>query len=126
MGTLDGLRNTAKAIVDTFGTSVTLTSHSTLAYTVSTGVPTATTATTTVKAVVVRQSDEDPSAFAESARTGRWTDARVIVAASDLSTKPDTDDTVTIDGDIYRIIDVKTERGTDQAVVYDMSLRLSG
>jgi hypothetical protein len=124
MGTLDGLRGTAKSIIDTFGTSVTITrvtpddnARGHPNYNVLAGTQAETTSDTTVKGVVdLFRSHEVGDGIRTSDRT-------LLVAASAISYAPDVDDRVTIGSDTYRIVRNNVIQATDQAAVYELAIR---
>lgn len=120
MGVLDGLRAVADGVLGTFGTDVTLTTHSTLTYTVSTGTPGSTTASSTVPAVVTSWK------WHERRPEIRETDMKLILAAADVDARPDVDDTVTLNSKLYRIVDVRDVRATDQSALYICNIRYDG
>jgi hypothetical protein len=117
MGTLDGLRSTAKSLMDVFGTSVTVTRVTPGTYKPLTGQQAETTTATTLNAVV------DMYRSFELSDQIRAADRKLLVAASDVTFLPDVDDRVTISGDAYRIMSVNVMQGTDQAVVYELQIR---
>ena len=117
MGTLDGLRTVARSITDQFGTTATFTARTPGRYDIQDGAQTTAAATTTVKGVRSRF-----KAY-ELDNSVRSSDLKFIFGASNLTTPPDVDDSVTIDGEVYRLVDIITTHGTDLDVLYTMQLR---
>jgi len=118
MGVLDGpLRAVSKTVIDTFGTAGTLTHRTEGAYNVTTGTSTPTTSTTAVNGTL---SDYSANERGDGIRA---TDLKFTIPAASVTTAPDPDDTVTIDGTVYQVVDVRPTYSGDQVAIYELQLR---
>lgn len=107
----------AEQLIGDYGTSIVLT-HKVTAYAPSTGVMTTTETTQAVKGVVRRFSS-------------RWWgnasvqlgDLEVMLAANTLTNDPVTGDLVTIDGQVYSIVEVSRQLAQDAKVGWVLQVR---
>lgn len=119
MGLLDGpLRAVSKTILDTFGTSVTLTRVVPGTYDPEDGDWAATTTTTTVNGRL------DDHMAHELTGEIRATDQKLTIPAIDVTTEPKIGDRVTVGTDIYGVVNVRTILATDSAAIYALAIRL--
>ena len=120
MGLLDApLRDVAKTLMDTFGTSVTVTIVSQGGYDAEAGVqPDESTTATALKGYLgtynIKQVD------GKSIKMG---DRPLYVAAKDLATAPEPDDRVIVGSDTYRVVSPAQIQATDEVALYVLQLR---
>ena len=119
MGLLDGaLRAVSKTVLDTFGTSVTVTRVVRSAYDPEDGDWTETTTAVTLNGRL------DEHMVYELTDEIRATDQKLTVPAIDLSFVPGVADRVTIGSDTYGVVNVKQTLATDSAAIYELAIRL--
>lgn len=118
VGPLDlPMQRVATALIgQVFGDNVTLTYNTAGSYSTSTGVATPTTSTATVKAMVESYTLDELNDFVERR------DLRVTIPAAGL-TVPKPDDTVTIGGDVYQIVSVRSHYADFLASSYTLQVR---
>jgi len=112
MSFYDDMQNTVAELLDEFGITVTLT-HKTMSHNVSTGVSTPTTSTQTPKGIVksYREDQIDGTLIKRG-------DNLVVLDASELTTAPTIDDTITVGSTVYTIVNVDTKEPTDTPLAY--------
>jgi hypothetical protein len=117
MALADSLSKVAVNILDALGGDVTVRFVTAGAYDTSDGTIAETTEDTVVKGVV-----EDVS-LAETNELIQSGDRRLIVAADDVATAPETKDRVVISSVSYQIIEVKTIEQDNTAITHELILR---
>lgn len=119
MGRLDRpLRKVAQTVLKQFGTDVTFTSSTPGGYDPATGtVSDAATSSYTVKG---RLDEYQARELNDTIQVG---DRRLTIAAADVNTAPDVNDSVTVAGVAYDIVRVENVMGTDENVYYVLQLR---
>lgn len=111
------LRKVARAVLATFGTSVTVRRVSGTAYNTATGTMTPTTSDTVLKARIDEYRDRELS---DTIHAG---DRKVTIAAVDLAFTPTVDDRLVIASVEYDIIRVQPELATDLAAIHVLQVR---
>ena len=117
MGLADSLSKVAVNIMAAVGGDVTVRFVSAGAYNTADGTIAESTSDTEVKGVV-----EDVS-LAETNELIQSGDRRLIVAADDFATAPETKDRVVISSVSYQIIEVKTIEQDNTAITHELILR---
>jgi len=118
MGLLDApLRNVAKSLLNTFGTSVTFRLVTPGSYDTTTGTQKPTETNTTVKGTLAAYTNHERG---DSIQLG---DRKLFVAASALTVTPTTDDQIVIDSSVYRIVRNNVTYATDQAAIFELQIR---
>lgn len=119
------LRKVARAVLRTFGTTVTVRRVTAAAYNTATGTMTPTISDTVVKARIDEYTDRELG-FSVATQAGqliRAGDRKVTIAAADLSFTPSVDDQVVIAAVEYEIIRVQPELATNQAAIHVLQVR---
>jgi hypothetical protein len=114
--------DTAAELLEEFGQSVTLTSKTSGAYSVSTGTAAVTTSTQTVSAVVLDYGSRDIDGTLIRAGDKRLLMAPQTTAGVDL-TAPVVDDIVAVGGTTYTIKGIKTISPAGTVVLFDCNIR---
>ena len=119
MGILDGpLRAVSKTILDTFGTSLTVTQVVESSYDPEDGNWTETTTSVTVYGRL------DEHMAHELTDDIRATDQKLTVPAIDMTFEPSVNDRVTVGSDVYSVVNVRKTLATDSAAIYELAIRL--
>jgi hypothetical protein len=118
MADLDSaLRNIAKKVLDTFGTSITYRRILVGDYSTTTGAPVKTEIDKTIKG---RLDEYKQHEIGDTVEVG---DRKLTIAASDLSYEPSSEDQVLIGTNLYRIVSVKSPQATDDAAMHVCQIR---
>ena len=118
MSVLDSpLRQVAKTVINRCGMDVTVQTIARATYNVTAGQSTLTTTTTSLKGLL---SEYHTREIGDAIKAG---DRKLEIAASLLSTAPDTEDRVVIGSAIYRIVRVITHWAGGAAALYECQLR---
>lgn len=112
------LRKVAQTVLRKFGTDVTFTHSTPGTYDPATG----TAADPATTSVTVKGRIDDYRAR-ELSDTVRATDKKLSIAAADLDSAPDVDDSVTVAGSVYDIVRVEPVMATDLDALYVIQLR---
>lgn len=117
MGLAQSLEKVAGNVIDALGADVTIRYVTGGAYDTSDGTITETTSDTAIKGVVqgIRQNEVNDLVQAS--------DKRLIVAAKELATAPETKDRVVISSIVHQIIEVQTIDQDNTAITYELILR---
>ena len=117
MGLAQSLEKVAGNVIDALGADVTIRYVTGGAYDTSDGTITETTSDTAIKGVVqgIRQNEVNDLVQAS--------DKRLIVAAKELETAPETKDRVVISSVVHQIIEVQTIDQDNTAITYELILR---
>ena len=119
MGLLDGpLRAVSKTILDTFGTSLTVTQTTPGVYDPEDGNWAVTTTAVTVNG---RLDDHKAHELTDEIRA---TDQKLTLPAIDLSFEPGVGDTVTVGAAVYGVVNVSKTLATDSAAIFELAIRL--
>lgn len=113
---------TAAELLEEFGQSVTLTSKTSGAYSVSTGTAAVTTSTQTVSVVALDYGSKDIDGTLIKAGDKRLLMAPQTTAGDNL-TAPAVDDTVTVGSTVYTIKGIKTLSPAGTVVLFDCNIR---
>lgn len=114
--------DTAAELLEEFGQSITLTSKTSGAYSVSTGTTAVTTSTQTVSAVVLDYGSKDIDGTLIRAGDKRLLMAPQTTAGDDL-TAPVVDDTVAVGSTTYTVKGIKTLSPSGTVVLFDCNIR---
>ena len=112
------LRKVAQTVLHTFGTTVIFTHSTPGSYDPATGIA----ANPSTTSVSVKGRIDDYRAR-ELNDTIRATDRKLTIAAADLASVPDVDDTVTVAGSVYDIVRIDPVMATDLDALYVIQLR---
>tara|TARA_Y100000004_G_C8871864_1_gene393667 strand:- start:559 stop:915 length:357 start_codon:yes stop_codon:yes gene_type:complete len=117
MGLAQSLEKVAGNVIDALGADVTIRYVTGGAYDTSDGTITETTSDTAIKGVVqgIRQNEVNDLVQAS--------DKRLIVAAKELETAPETKDRVVISSVVHQIVEVQTIDQDNTAITYELILR---
>ena len=117
MALADSLRKAASKVTGKLGADVTIRYVTGGAYDTSDGTITETTSDTAIKGVLqgIRQGEVNDLIQAS--------DKRLIVAAKELTTAPETKDRVVIGGVVHQIIGVETTEQDNTAITHELILR---
>ena len=118
MSLATSLLKTAKKVVSKFGGDVTVRYVSAGAYNATAGTVTETTSDTDTKGVL---EDVNVREVNELIQAG---DKRLIVAADDLPSAPETKDRVVISTVVHQIVRVETTEQDNTAITYELILRV--
>ena len=118
MSLATSLVKTAKKVVSKFGGDVTVRYVSAGTYNATAGTVTETTSDTDTKGVL---QDVSVSEVNELIQAG---DKRLIVAADDLPSAPETKDRVVISTVVHQIVRVVTQEQDNTAITYELILRV--
>lgn len=117
MGILDGLSSTVGNLLTTFGQQVTLRTYTEVFDPVA-GTNTLTASDAAVRALVEDYPASDTKGGEVSGDGIVRGDKKVTIAASAVSTAPDTETDVVIGGTVFSLLKVDTQHGTDDALMY--------
>ena len=117
MGLAQSLEKVAGNVIDSLGADVTIRYVTAGSYDTSDGTIAETTSDTAIKGVVqaIRQNEVNDLVQAS--------DKRLIVAAKELATAPETKDRVVISSVVHQIVEVQTVDQDNTAITYELILR---
>ena len=111
------VRRIASNVVRKFGQSITLTQRVTGAFTPATNSVAVTETALTVNAILAEVRADEIQGQVQSG------DMKVVVAAKDLTNKPETGWRMTISSEVYEVVAVKTDFSGEQAALYTLIAR---
>ena len=111
------LRQAAKQVIRTFGLDVTVQAISRATYNITAGQSTLTATSTSLKGLL---SEYHGREIRDAIKAG---DRKLEIAASELSTAPDTEDRVVIGSATYRIVSVRGHYSGEQVTLWELQLR---
>lgn len=117
MGLAQSLEKVAGNVIDALGADVTIRYVTAGSYNTTTGAITETTSDTAIKGVVQAISQREVNDLIQAS------DKRLIVAAKELATAPETKDRVVISTVVHQIIQVQTVDQDNTAITYELVLR---
>ena len=117
MGLAQSLEKVAGNVIDALGADVTIRYVTAGTYNTTTGAITETTSDTAIKGVVEAISQREVNDLVQAS------DKRLIVAAKELATAPETKDRVVISTVVHQIIQVRTVDQDNTAITYELVLR---
>jgi|TARA_Y100000004_G_C8639983_1_gene296584 hypothetical protein len=117
MGLAQSLEKVASNVIDALGADVTIRYVTAGTYNTTTGAITETTSDTAIKGVVEAISQREVNDLVQAS------DKRLIVAAKELATAPETKDRVVISSVVHQIIQVQTIDQDNTAITYELVLR---
>jgi hypothetical protein len=117
MALSSSLRKVAKKVVSKFGGDVTVRIVAAGSYNTTTGAITETETDSTIKGVL---SDVSLREVNELIQAG---DKRLLIAASAVTTAPETKDRIVISSVVHQVIQVNTIEQANSAIVYELILR---
>ena len=117
MGLAQSLEKVASNVIDALGADVTIRYVIAGTYNTTTGAITETTSDTAIKGVVEAISQREVNDLVQAS------DKRLIVAAKELATAPETKDRVVISSVVHQIIQVQTIDQDNTAITYELVLR---
>ena len=117
MGLAQSLEKVASNVIDALGADVTIRYVTAGSYNTTTGAITETTSDTAIKGVVEAISQREVNDLVQAS------DKRLIVAAKELATAPETKDRVVISSVVHQIIQVQTIDQDNTAITYELVLR---
>ena len=117
MGLAQSLEKVADNVIEALGADVTIRYVSAGSYNTTTGVIAETESDTDIKGVVQNISQSEVNELIQAS------DKRLIVAAKELDTAPETKDRVVISSVVYQIIEVQTVDHDNTAITYELVLR---
>ena len=117
MGLARSLEKVASNVIDALGADVTIRYVTAGTYNTTTGAITETTSDTAIKGVVEAISQREVNDLVQAS------DKRLIVAAKELATAPETKDRVVISSVVHQIIQVQTIDQDNTAITYELVLR---
>ena len=117
MGLAQSLEKVAGNVIDALGADVTIRYVTAGSYNTTTGAITETTSDTAIKGVVQAISQREVNDLIQAS------DKRLIVAAKELATAPETKDRVVISTIVHQIIQVQTIDQDNTAITYELVLR---
>ena len=117
MGLAQSLEKVAGNVIDALGADVTIRYVTAGSYNTTTGAITETTSDTAIKGVVQAISQREVNDLIQAS------DKRLIVAAKELETAPETKDRVVISTVVHQIIQVQTVDQDNTAITYELVLR---
>ena len=117
MGLAQSLEKVANNVIDALGADVTIRYVTAGSYNTTTGVIAETESDTNIKGVVQSISQNEVNELIQAS------DKRLIVAAKELVTAPETKDRVVISSVVHQIIEVQTIDQDNTAITYEMILR---
>lgn len=117
MGLAQSLEKVASNVIDALGADVTIRYVTAGAYDTSDGTISETTSDTDIKGVVEAISQREVNDLVQAS------DKRLIVAAKELATAPETKDRVVISSVVHQIIQVQTIDQDNTAITYELVLR---
>ena len=117
MGLAQSLEKVAGNVIDALGADVTIRYVTAGSYNTATGAITETTSDTAIKGVVQAISQREVNDLIQAS------DKRLIVAAKELATAPETKDRVVISTVVHQIIQVQTVDQDNTAITYELVLR---
>ena len=117
MGLAQSLEKVASNVIDALGADVTIRYVTAGAYDTSDGTISETTSDTSIKGVVEAISQREVNDLVQAS------DKRLIVAAKELATAPETKDRVVISSVVHQIIQVQTIDQDNTAITYELVLR---
>tara|TARA_Y100000015_G_scaffold2982_1_gene2798 strand:- start:260 stop:616 length:357 start_codon:yes stop_codon:yes gene_type:complete len=117
MGLAQSLEKVASNVIDALGADVTIRYVTAGTYNTTTGAVAETTSDTAIKGVVEAISQREVNDLVQAS------DKRLIVAAKELATAPETKDRVVISTVVHQIIQVQTIDQDNTAITYELVLR---
>ena len=117
MGLAQSLEKVAGNVIDALGADVTIRYVTAGTYNTTTGAVAETTSDTAIKGVVEAISQREVNDLVQAS------DKRLIVAAKELATAPETKDRVVISTVVHQIIQVRTVDQDNTAITYELVLR---
>ena len=117
MGLAQSLEKVASNVINALGADVTIRYVTAGTYNTTTGAITETTSDTAIKGVVEAISQREVNDLVQAS------DKRLIVAAKELATAPETKDRVVISSVVHQIIQVQTIDQDNTAITYELVLR---
>tara|TARA_B100000900_G_C20555498_1_gene706643 strand:+ start:586 stop:942 length:357 start_codon:yes stop_codon:yes gene_type:complete len=117
MGLAQSLEKVADNVIEALGADVTIRYISVGSYNTTTGVIAETESDTDIKGVVQNISQSEVNELIQAS------DKRLIVAAKELDTAPETKDRVVISSVVHQIIEVQTVDHENTAITYELVLR---
>jgi len=117
MGLAQSLEKVADNVIEALGADVTIRYISAGSYNTTTGVIAETESDTDIKGVVQNISQSEVNELIQAS------DKRLIVAAKELDTAPETKDRVVISSVVHQIIEVQTVDHENTAITYELVLR---
>jgi len=117
MGLAQSLEKVASNVIDALGADVTIRYVTAGTYNTTTGAVAETTSDTAIKGVVEAISQREVNDLVQAS------DKRLIVAAKELATAPETKDRVVISTVVHQIIQVRTVDQDNTAITYELVLR---
>ncbi len=117
MGLAQSLEKVASNVIDALGADVTIRYVTAGTYNTTSGAITETTSDTAIKGVVEAISQREVNDLVQAS------DKRLIVAAKELATAPETKDRVVISSVVHQIIQVQTIDQDNTAITYELVLR---
>jgi len=117
MGLAQSLEKVASNVIDALGADVTIRYVTAGSYNTTTGAITETTSDTAIKGVDEAISQREVNDLVQAS------DKRLIVAAKELATAPETKDRVVISSVVHQIIQVQTIDQDNTAITYELVLR---
>ena len=117
MALVDSLRKAASKVTGKLGGDVTIRYVTAGTYNTTTGAVTETESDTAIKGVVQDVSLREVNELIQAG------DKRLIVAATDLATTPETKDRVVISSVVHQIIQVDTTEQANDPITYELILR---
>ena len=117
MGLAQSLEKVASNVIDALGADVTIRYVTAGSYDTSDGTISETSSDTAIKGVVEAISQREVNDLVQAS------DKRLIVAAKELATAPETKDRVVISSVVHQIIRVETTEQDNTAITYELVLR---
>ena len=117
MALADSLRKAASKVTGKLGADVTIRYVTAGTYNTTTGVIGETESDTAIKGVVQNITQREVNDLVQAS------DKRLIVAAKELTTAPETKDRVVISSVVHQIIEVQTIEQDNTAITYELVLR---
>jgi len=117
MALATSLRKVAQKVIKQFGGSVTVRFVTPGTYNTTTGAITETTSDSAIQGVLDNVNVREVNELVQAS------DRKLIVAAADLTTVPNTEDRAVISNVSYQIIQVQTIEQDNTAIVYELILR---
>ena len=117
MGLAQSLEKVADNVIDALGADVTIRYVTAGSYNTTTGAIAATESDTNIKGVVQNIAQSEVNELVQAS------DKRLIVAAKELDTAPETKDQVVISSVVHQIVEVQTIDHDNTAITYELVLR---
>ena len=117
MGLAQSLEKVADNVIEALGADVTIRYVTAGSYNTTTGAVTETESDTNIKGVVQNITQSEVNELVQAS------DKRLIVAAKELATVPETKDRVVISSVVHQIVEVRTIDHDNTAITYELVLR---